>query len=198
MTRLTARLCPPLISRPSGCSSLGRVGARRQAFTGRRRRRVWTVQRTPSAGDDDGHVGGATPDSTGFDGHRLAGGVEQPPADHRPLGVLAAQVPLRPQRRDPAADDLGLAPWPQVDFEKYGDVERVERSRIGRLGAANLARNWVRIPHVTHHEDADITELEAFRKQLNTEQSDVKVTMVSLLLIGPPRPSGGRRRSPPS
>ncbi|MDQ3607615.1 MAG: 2-oxo acid dehydrogenase subunit E2, partial [Actinomycetota bacterium] len=91
----------------------------------------------------------------------------------------------RSARREPgapAADDLGLAPWPQVDFEKYGDVERVERSRIRRLAAANLARNWVRIPHVTHHEDADITELEAFRKQLNTEQSDIKVTMVSLLL----------------
>ncbi|MDQ3607316.1 MAG: 2-oxo acid dehydrogenase subunit E2, partial [Actinomycetota bacterium] len=85
----------------------------------------------------------------------------------------------------PAADDgagLGLAPWPQVDFERYGEVERVELSRIRRLGGANLARNWVRIPHVTHHEDADITELEAFRKQLNAEQGDVKVTMVSLLL----------------
>ncbi|MCP9488389.1 MAG: dihydrolipoyllysine-residue acetyltransferase [Solirubrobacteraceae bacterium MAG38_C4-C5] len=85
----------------------------------------------------------------------------------------------------PAAEDgagPGLAPWPQVDFEKYGEVERVELSRIRRLGGANLARNWVRIPHVTHHEDADITELEAFRKQLNAEQSDVRVTMVSLLL----------------
>lgn len=85
----------------------------------------------------------------------------------------------------PAADDgagLGLAPWPQVDFERYGEVERVELSRVRRLGGANLARNWVRIPHVTHHEDADITELEAFRKQLNSEQADVKVTMVSLLL----------------
>jgi len=85
----------------------------------------------------------------------------------------------------PSADDgagLGLAPWPQVDFERYGEVERVELSRIRRLGAANLARNWVRIPHVTHHEDADITELEAFRKQLNSEQGAVKVTMVSLLL----------------
>lgn len=85
----------------------------------------------------------------------------------------------------PAADDgagLGLAPWPKVDFEQFGEVERVELSRIRKLAGANLARNWVRIPHVTHHEDADITELEAFRKQLNVEQSDVKVTMVSLLL----------------
>jgi len=92
----------------------------------------------------------------------------------------------RPTRQEaaPAGEDggLGLAPWPQVDFEKFGEVERVERSRIRRLAAANLARNWVRIPHVTHHEDADITDLEAFRQQLNAEQSDVKVTMVALLL----------------
>lgn len=93
----------------------------------------------------------------------------------------------RPARQEaaPGAEDgagLGLAPWPQVDFEKYGEVERVERPRISKLAAANLARNWVRIPHVTHHEDADITDLEAFRKQLNAEQSDVKVTMVALLL----------------
>ena len=55
-------------------------------------------------------------------------------------------------------------------------------SRIRKLSAANLARNWVHIPHVTHNDEADITELEAFRKQLNGEQSDVKVTMVALLL----------------
>ncbi|MGH2864486.1 MAG: 2-oxo acid dehydrogenase subunit E2 [Solirubrobacteraceae bacterium] len=76
----------------------------------------------------------------------------------------------------------GLAPWPSVDFASYGEIERVPLSRIQKLSGANLARNWVRIPHVTHNEDADITELEAFRKQLNAEQSEVKVTMVALLL----------------
>jgi pyruvate dehydrogenase E2 component (dihydrolipoamide acetyltransferase) len=76
----------------------------------------------------------------------------------------------------------GLAPWPSVDFAKYGETERVPLSRIQKLSGANLARNWVRIPHVTHNEDADITDLEAFRKQLNAEQSEVKVTMVALLL----------------
>ncbi len=55
-------------------------------------------------------------------------------------------------------------------------------SRIRRLSAGALARNWVRIPHVTHNDEADVTELEAFRKQMNAEQSDVKVTMVALLL----------------
>jgi pyruvate dehydrogenase E2 component (dihydrolipoamide acetyltransferase) len=79
---------------------------------------------------------------------------------------------------------LNLLPWPTVDFAKYGEVERVPLSKIRRISAANLARNWVRIPHVTHNDDADVTELEAFRKQLNSEQADVKVTMVALLLKG--------------
>jgi pyruvate dehydrogenase E2 component (dihydrolipoamide acetyltransferase) len=79
-------------------------------------------------------------------------------------------------------DLAGLASWPNIDFAKYGEIERVPLSRIQKLSGANLARNWVRIPHVTHNEDADITDLEAFRKQLNAEQSEVKVTMVALLL----------------
>jgi pyruvate dehydrogenase E2 component (dihydrolipoamide acetyltransferase) len=79
------------------------------------------------------------------------------------------------------ADSLGLAPWPSVDFASYGEIERVPLTRIQQLTGANLARNWVRIPHVTHDEDADITDLEAFRKRLNGEQSEVKVTMVALL-----------------
>jgi pyruvate dehydrogenase E2 component (dihydrolipoamide acetyltransferase) len=78
--------------------------------------------------------------------------------------------------------ELGLAPWPSVDFAKFGEVERVSLTRIQKLAGAGLARNWVRIPHVTHNEDADITELEIFRKRLNSEQSEVKVTMVALLL----------------
>ncbi len=77
---------------------------------------------------------------------------------------------------------LGLAPWPKVNFEKFGEIERVPLTKIQKISGANLARNWVRIPHVTHNDDADITELEAFRKQLNAEQKDVKVTMVALLL----------------
>jgi len=76
---------------------------------------------------------------------------------------------------------LELAPWPQVDFEKYGEIERVPLSRIKRISGPVLARNWVMIPHVTHDDEADITDLEAFRKQVNSEQ-DVKVTMVALLV----------------
>jgi pyruvate dehydrogenase E2 component (dihydrolipoamide acetyltransferase) len=78
---------------------------------------------------------------------------------------------------------LDLAPWPSVDFAKFGPVERVERSRIQRISAPMLARNWVMIPHVTHNDEADITELEAWRKQLNQEQDDVKVTMVAFLVL---------------
>jgi pyruvate dehydrogenase E2 component (dihydrolipoamide acetyltransferase) len=77
--------------------------------------------------------------------------------------------------------ELDLAPWPQPDHGRYGEIERVELSRIKQISGPNLARNWVYIPHVTHHDEADITELEAFRKQVNSEQ-DVKVTMVALLL----------------
>jgi pyruvate dehydrogenase E2 component (dihydrolipoamide acetyltransferase) len=79
---------------------------------------------------------------------------------------------------------LDLLPWPKVDFEKFGEVERVERSRIQRISAPNLARNWVMIPHVTHNDEADITELEAWRKRLNDEHSreGVKFTMVSFLV----------------
>jgi pyruvate dehydrogenase E2 component (dihydrolipoamide acetyltransferase) len=79
-------------------------------------------------------------------------------------------------------DSLGLAPWPSVDFAKHGEIDRVALTQIQKLSGAGLARNWIRIPHVTHHEEADITELEAFRRQLNSEQSEVKVTMVALLL----------------
>ncbi len=64
---------------------------------------------------------------------------------------------------------LGLLPWPQVDFAKFGPVERKDRPRIKKISAANLHRNWVMIPHVTNHDDADITELEAFRIATNKE-----------------------------
>jgi len=80
---------------------------------------------------------------------------------------------------------LDLAPWPTIDFEKYGPVERRPLSRIQKISARNLARNWVMIPHVTQHDDADVTDLEAFRKQLNDEQSGagVKLTMVGFLVV---------------
>jgi pyruvate dehydrogenase E2 component (dihydrolipoamide acetyltransferase) len=80
---------------------------------------------------------------------------------------------------------LDLPPWPTVDFSKFGEIERVQRSRIQRISGPVLARNWVMIPHVTHNDEADITDLEAWRKQLNDELSrdGVKVTMVSFLIV---------------
>jgi pyruvate dehydrogenase E2 component (dihydrolipoamide acetyltransferase) len=79
---------------------------------------------------------------------------------------------------------LGLLPWPKVDFAKFGPVERKPLSRIKKISGANLHRNWVLIPHVTNHDDADITELEAFRVLTNkeNEKSGVKVTMLGFLI----------------
>jgi pyruvate dehydrogenase E2 component (dihydrolipoamide acetyltransferase) len=79
---------------------------------------------------------------------------------------------------------LALLPWPKVDFEKFGAVERVPRTRIQKISAPNLARNWMMIPHVTHNDEADITELEAWRKQLNDEhaKAGTKFTMVTFLV----------------
>jgi pyruvate dehydrogenase E2 component (dihydrolipoamide acetyltransferase) len=89
-----------------------------------------------------------------------------------------------PAEAAPAAGvpGLDLAPWPTVNFERYGEIERQPLTRIQKISGPNLARNWVMIPHVTHHDEADITDLEAFRKRTNAEQSDVKVTMVALLV----------------
>tara|TARA_B110000285_G_C14996601_1_gene549150 strand:- start:318 stop:1121 length:804 start_codon:yes stop_codon:yes gene_type:complete len=79
---------------------------------------------------------------------------------------------------------LGLLPWPVVDFAKFGPVERRDMSRIKKIAAANLHRNWVLIPHVTNHDDADITDLEAFRLLTNkeNEKAGVKVTMLAFLI----------------
>ena len=79
---------------------------------------------------------------------------------------------------------LGLIAWPVVDFAKFGPIERKPMSRIKKISGANLHRNWVMIPHVTNHDDADITELEAFRVSTNkeNEKSGVKVTMLAFLI----------------
>ena len=79
---------------------------------------------------------------------------------------------------------LNLLPWPQIDFSKFGPVEVKPLSRIKKISAQNLARNWVVIPAVTYHEDADITDLEAFRLMLNkeNEKSGAKLTMLSFII----------------
>lgn len=105
--------------------------------------------------------------------------------------VMAGAVQTKAQAaKTPAAASggsgvgLDLLPWPKVDFTKFGPVERKDLSRIKKISGANLHRNWVVIPHVTNHDDADITDLEAFRVQFNkeNEKSGVKVTMLAFMI----------------
>lgn len=79
---------------------------------------------------------------------------------------------------------LDLLPWPKVDFAKFGEIEVKERSRIKQISGANLARNWIMIPHVTQFDEADITSLEEFRKQLNEEYKklEIKITPLAFLI----------------
>jgi pyruvate dehydrogenase E2 component (dihydrolipoamide acetyltransferase) len=83
-----------------------------------------------------------------------------------------------------ASVGIDLLPWPKVDFAKFGEIEPKPLSRIKKISAANLHRNWVMIPHVTNHDDADITDLEDFRVALNKEieKSGVKVSMLSFMI----------------
>jgi pyruvate dehydrogenase E2 component (dihydrolipoamide acetyltransferase) len=79
---------------------------------------------------------------------------------------------------------IDLLPWPKVDFAKFGPIDRKELSRIKKISAANLHRNWVVIPHVTTHDEADITNLEQFRVQMNKEleKSGVKISMLPFMM----------------
>ena len=100
----------------------------------------------------------------------------------RALGSDAARGPSTAAA--PPGGGLDLLPWPTPDFAKFGPVEAVPLSRIRKISGANLARNWVMIPHVTQFDDADITELEALRVTLNREyeKAGVKITMLAFLI----------------
>jgi pyruvate dehydrogenase E2 component (dihydrolipoamide acetyltransferase) len=93
-----------------------------------------------------------------------------------------AQAAKAPAGGDGAA--LGLIPWPKIDFAKFGPIERKEMGRIKKISGANLLRNAIMIPAVTNHDDADITDLEAFRVSTNkeNEKTGVKVTMLAFLI----------------
>ena len=84
----------------------------------------------------------------------------------------------------PAAGGLGVAPMPEIDFTEFGDIEIQELTKINKLTGQFLHRNWVTVPHVTQFDEADVTELEAFRKQLNADYKDqgIKVTMLAFLM----------------
>ncbi len=100
-------------------------------------------------------------------------------------GAVAGAAPSKAAAAAPAGAMPGLLPWPQIDFTKFGPIERRELSRIKKISGANLHRNWVLIPHVTNHDDADITDLEAFRVQLNKENEKgggAKLTMLAFLV----------------
>ncbi|HET8874961.1 MAG TPA: dihydrolipoyllysine-residue acetyltransferase, partial [Casimicrobiaceae bacterium] len=95
-----------------------------------------------------------------------------------------AAAPGAPGTGAAGAGGLSVLPWPRIDFTKFGSVETKPLSRIGKISGANLARNWVMIPHVTQFDDADITELEALRVALNkeNEKAGVKITMLAFLI----------------
>jgi pyruvate dehydrogenase E2 component (dihydrolipoamide acetyltransferase) len=99
-------------------------------------------------------------------------------------GVMSGTTPTASSKSGSNMGGLDLLPWPTVDFTKFGAIERQPLSRIKKLSAANLARNWVMIPAVTYHEDADITELEAFRVSTNkeNEKQGNKITMLAFMM----------------
>jgi len=97
---------------------------------------------------------------------------------------MQAAAASKPASTGGSGVGLDLLPWPNVDFTKFGPVERKDLSRIKKISGANLHRNWVMIPHVTNNDEADITELEAFRVSTNkdNEKSGVKVTMLAFVI----------------
>ena len=103
-------------------------------------------------------------------------------------GVMTGQRAVSGAAPAPAAGagggELNLLPWPKVDFTKFGPIDPKPLSRIKKISGANLHRNWVMIPHVTNNDEADITELEALRVQLNkeNEKAGVKITMLAFVI----------------
>jgi pyruvate dehydrogenase E2 component (dihydrolipoamide acetyltransferase) len=96
-------------------------------------------------------------------------------------------APAKPQAAAATGGGVGgidLLPWPKVDFAKFGPVERKDLGRIKKISAANLHRNWVVIPHVTTHDEADITDLEQFRVKMNKEleKSGVKLSLLPFMV----------------
>ncbi|WP_101775777.1 pyruvate dehydrogenase complex dihydrolipoyllysine-residue acetyltransferase [Pasteurella oralis] len=100
--------------------------------------------------------------------------------------VESGSVPAAPASGAANGAGLGLLPWPKVDFSKFGEIEEVELTRINKISGANLHRNWVMIPHVTHFDRADITDLEQFRKEQNVlaekQKLGVKITPVVFIM----------------
>ncbi len=126
-----------------------------------------------------GHKGRITPDDVQAFTRGVMSGALQTTAIASAVAAAVAKAPA-----GGGGSELGLIPWPKVDFAKFGPVERKELGRIKKISGANLLRNAVMIPAVTNHDDADITDLEAFRVSTNkeNEKSGVKVTMLAFLI----------------
>ncbi len=124
----------------------------------------------------------------GVDLHRVTGSERKgriTKADVRAYvkSVLSGQA-TAPRAAGAAGGGLNLLPWPQIDFSKFGEIETKPLSKIKKISGSNLARNWAMIPHVTQHDEADVTELEALRLQLNkeNEKAGIKLTMLAFLI----------------
>ncbi|MCD9029795.1 dihydrolipoyllysine-residue acetyltransferase [Luteimonas sp. BDR2-5] len=117
-------------------------------------------------------------------GSARAGRIVREDVQQYVKGVLAGGAKTAAGAPAVGGGGLNLLPWPKVDFAKFGEVETQELGRIQKISAANLARNWAMIPHVTQHDDADITDLEALRVQLNkeNEKAGIKLTMLAFLI----------------
>jgi len=126
-----------------------------------------------------GHKGRITPDDVQAFTRGVMSGTLQTTAIASAVAAAVAKAPA-----GGGDSELGLIPWPKVDFAKFGPIERKELGRIKKISGANLLRNAVMIPAVTNHDDADITDLEAFRVSTNkeNEKSGVKVTMLAFLI----------------
>jgi pyruvate dehydrogenase E2 component (dihydrolipoamide acetyltransferase) len=126
-----------------------------------------------------GHKGRITPDDVQAFTRGVMSGALQTTAIASAVAAAVAKAPA-----GGGGSELGLIPWPKVDFAKFGPIERKQLGRIKKISGANLLRNAVMIPAVTNHDDADITDLEAFRVSTNkeNEKSGVKVTMLAFLI----------------
>ncbi|WP_042885041.1 dihydrolipoyllysine-residue acetyltransferase [Cupriavidus necator] len=125
-------------------------------------------------------------DVTRVPGTGPKGRITQEDVQQYVKGVMTGQAaaPAQAAAAGGGGGELGLLPWPKVDFTRFGEVESKALSRIKKISGANLHRNWVMIPHVTNHDEADITDLEAFRVQLNkeNEKAGIKVTMLAFMI----------------
>ena len=123
-------------------------------------------------------------DVTKVIGTSLKGRISQEDVQAYVKNIMTGQAASPAGAPVAASGGLNLLPWPKIDFSKFGETETKPLSRIQKLSAANLSRNWVMIPAVTYHEDADITDLEAFRVMTNkdNEKQGIKVTMLAFLI----------------